>query len=69
MAKNVRSITQNSTGRNINFKDVSSGAKMTRSQNIKKIENNKYSDYHIRTINGIKTPCSNPDKSERNNLG
>ncbi len=69
MAKNVRSITQNSTGRNINFKDVSSGAKMTRSQFVSKIENNKYSDYHIRTINGIKTPCSNPDKSERNNLG
>ena len=69
MAKNVRSITQNSTGRNINFKDVSSGAKMTRSQFVSKIENNKYSDYHIRTINGIKTPCSNLDKSERNNLG
>lgn len=69
MAKNVRSITQNSTGRNINYKDVSSGAKMTRSQFVSKIENNKYSDYHIRTINGIKTPCSNPDKSERNNLG
>lgn len=69
MAKNVRSITQNSTGRNITFKDVSSGTKMTRSQFVAKIENNKYSDYHVRTINGIKTPCSNPDKSERNNLG
>lgn len=69
MAKNVRSITQNSTGRNITFKDVSLGTKMTRSQFVAKIENNKYSDYHIRTINGIKTPCSNPDKSERNNLG
>lgn len=69
MAKNVISITQNSTGRNITFKDISSGTKMTRSQFVTKIENNKYSDYHIRTINGIKTPCSNPDKSERNNLG
>ena len=69
MAKNVRSITQNSTGRNITFKDISSGTKMTRSQFVTKIENNKYSDYHVRTINGIKTPCSNPDKSERNNWG
>ena len=51
------------------FKDISSGTKMTRSQFVAKIENNKYSDYHVRTINGIKTPCSNPDKSERNNLG
>ena len=69
MAKNIRSITQNSTGRNITFKDISSGTKMTRSQFVTKIENNKYSDYHVRTIHGIKTPCSNPDKSERNNLG
>ncbi len=69
MAKNVRSIVQNSTGRNIIFKDVSSGTKMTRSQFVSKIENNKYSDYHVRTINGIKTPCSNPDRTERNNLG
>lgn len=69
MAKNVRSIAQNSTGRNIIFKDISSGTKMTRSQFVSKIENNNYSEYHVRTINGIKTPCSNPDKSERNNLG
>ena len=69
MAKNIRSITQNSTGRNITFKDVSLGTEMTRSQFVAKIENNKYSDYHVRTINGIKTPCSNPDKSARNNLG
>jgi len=69
MSKNIRTIAQNSTGRNISFKDISSGIKMTRSQFVTKIENNKYNDYHIRTINGIKTPCSNPDKSERNNLG
>ena len=68
MAKNVISIAQNSTGRNISFKDVSSGIKMTRSQFVSKIESNIYPDYHERIINKIKTPCSNPDKSERNNL-
>lgn len=67
--KNIKTIHQNSTGRNISFKDMSSGAKMTRSQFVSKIENNKYPDYHVRVINKIKTPCSNPDKSERNNLG
>lgn len=67
--KNVKTINQNSTGRNISFKDMSSGTKMTRSQFVSKIENNKYPDYHVRIINKIKTPCSNPDKSERNNLG
>lgn len=42
---------------------------MTRSQFVSKIENNKYPDNHVRTINEIKTTCSHPDRSERNNLG
>ena len=28
-----------------------------------------YEHYHVREINGIKTPVSNPDKSTNNNLG
>lgn len=69
MAKNVKTISQNSTGRNTTFKDISSGVKMSRSQFVTKIENNKYPDYHVRMINDIKTPCSNPDKNRKNNLG
>ena len=69
MAKKVISIAQNATGRNTSFRDVSTGTKMTRSQFVSKIENNQYNDYHVRTINKVKTPCSNPDKSVRNNLG
>lgn len=69
MAKNVITITKNSTGRNTSFRDISSGRNMTRSQFVTKIENNQYKSYHVRVINGIKTPCSNPDKSTNNNLG
>ena len=42
MAKIIKCIAQNSTGRNILFKDMSSETKMTRSQFVSKIENNKY---------------------------
>ncbi|MGR2802906.1 hypothetical protein [Vibrio harveyi] len=41
---------------------------MTRSQFVKKIESGEYSKYHVREINGVKTPVSNPDPSKDNNL-
>lgn len=66
--KSVETVKETATGRNIKFLDKSSGQKMTRSQFVKKIENDQYRGYHIRKINGIKTPVSNPDKSENNNL-
>jgi len=49
---------------------VKTGESMTRAQFVSKIENGEYNDdYHVRIINGIKTPVSNPDKDSNNNLG
>jgi hypothetical protein len=42
---------------------------MGRTQFVRSIELGRYEDYHIRVINGIKTPCSNPDSDSKNNLG
>lgn len=42
---------------------------MTRNQFVREIERGNYPNHHIREINGVKTPVSNPDKSEINNLG
>lgn len=43
---------------------------MTRAKFVNRIEHGQYEGaYHIRIINGIKTPCSNPDTSSKNNLG
>jgi hypothetical protein len=69
MKNKVIKIAENVTGRNVLFKDVSTGHKMTRREFVSKIENNVYDNYHVRTINNIKTPCGNPDKSKKNNLG
>ena len=42
---------------------------MTRAQFVKAIKQGSFPDYHVRNINGIKTPVSNPDKTKKNNLG
>ena len=69
MANKRVTVTQESeTGRNQRFHDNRTGADMTRAQFVKEIERGNYSHYHVREINGVKTPVSNPDGSENNNL-
>ena len=68
MAKTVRTTKENDSGRNIEFHDKKSGKDMSRAGFVKKIEQGEYDDYHIRKINGVKTPVSNPDGREGNNL-
>lgn len=69
MYKRISVLNEDETGRNEKFKDNLNGREMTRSQFVKEIEKGNYENYHIRVINDIKTPVSNPDKSENNNLG
>ena len=69
MKKIISVLNESETGRNERFRDNTSGKEMTRSQFVKEIEKGNYEDYHIRVINNIKTPVSNPDKNENNNLG
>ena len=68
MTKRVIVTKESETGRNTNFHDSSTEEDMTRSQFVRKIESGNYKNYHIRTINDVKTPVSNPDKSTNNNL-
>lgn len=70
MAKTVRTTRETKSGRNADFRDKSTGKNMTRSTFVKEIKKGNYSgDYHVRVINGVSTPVSNPDKSKGNNLG
>ena len=69
MAKRVTVTNQTSSGRNTKFHDNYTGKDMTRSQFVNQINQGNYDNYHIRTINGIETPVSNPDNSSNNNLG
>lgn len=69
MRKRISVLSEDENGRNEKFRDNVSGIGMTRNQFVKEIEKGNYENYHIRVINEIKTPVSNPDKSENNNLG
>lgn len=61
--------SESDTGRNLTFHDNVTGRNMNRSQFVKSIEKGNYPNYHIRIINDIPTPCSNPNKSTNDNLG
>lgn len=66
--KRVKVTKETESGRNQQFHDNQTGANMTRAQFVKEIERGNYPNYHVRKVNNIKTPASNPDNSEDNNL-
>lgn len=67
--KRVTVIHESRTGRNLRFRDNYTDREMTRAGFVKEIERGGYDRYHLRKVHGIKTPVSDPDGSERNNLG
>ncbi len=68
VAKSVIVTSESDSGRNLKFHDNKSGKNMTRAEFVDLIEQGKFDDYHVRKINGLKTPVSNPDGKEGNNL-
>lgn len=68
MAGRVKVTQESDSGRNKRFRDTRTGEEMTRAQFVKKIENGQYPNYHVRKINKIKTPVSNPNNTTNNNL-
>lgn len=69
MGKRVTVTRESSTGRNKQFRDNATGSNMSRAEFVQKIEAGSYPNYHVRVVNNVKTPASNPDSSENNNLG
>lgn len=66
--KRIKVTSETDTGRNMQFHDNRTGEDMSRAQFVKKIEQDHYENYHVRKVNGVKTPVSNPDDKEGNNL-
>jgi len=62
-------VAESKTGRNIRFKDISTGEIMSRREFVHEIESGLYPDYQIRRINGVKTPKSKPNATTKDNLG
>ena len=65
----VSTTSESSSGRNQRFHDNYNGADMTRGQFVREINNGNYENYHVRNVNGVATPVSNPDSTRNNNLG
>ena len=61
--------SQSPSGRNLTFHDNVTGRNMNANQFARSIELGNYPKYHVRIVNGIPTPVSNPDRSTSNNLG
>lgn len=68
MAKTVVVISESDSGRNQKFHDNKSGKDMSRAEFVKEIKEGNFPDYHVRKVNGLQTPVSNPDSREGNNL-
>lgn len=68
MPKRIKVTEENSNGRNTQFHDNFNGNDMSAIEFVSKIEAGDYSNYHVRVINDVKTPVSNPDPSTNNNL-
>ena len=68
MPKRIKVTLENDSGRNTTFHDNYKGSDMTRNEFVNEIKKGNYENYHIRNINGLDTPVSNPDKSRNNNL-
>ncbi len=69
MGRKRVTVTQESdSGRNEKFHDNYNGNDMTRRQFVQEIESGSYENYHVRDVNGLPTPVSNPDGTKDNNL-
>ena len=68
MPKRVTVTQESESGRNQRFHDNFTGADMTRAGFVREIESGNYDNYHVRRVNGVKTPVSNPDSTTNNNL-
>ncbi len=69
MTRKRVSVTQESdSGRNERFHDNYNGNDMTRCQFVQEIDTGNYENYHVRNVNGLATPVSNPDGTKNNNL-
>lgn len=66
--KRISVTSEDATGRNQSFHDNVTGKDFRRAEFVRKIEAGEYPHYHVRKINGVKTPASNPDSSTNNNL-
>lgn len=63
----IKATAENKSGRNTHFR-VGNRTNVSRATVVREIKNGQHQDYHVRKINGVDTPVSNPDKTTNNNI-
>lgn len=63
----IKASKEDVSGRNTHF-SVGNRKNVTRVQVVKEIKNGQHPGYHVRKINNVLTPVSNPDKNANNNI-
>jgi hypothetical protein len=58
----ARTTKESATGRNTHFE-------LSREDFVALIKAGKKPGFHIRVINGVETPCANPNSTREDNLG
>ena len=73
MAPKLKVVSESPTGLNKEFQYTPSGEVLTRGQVADRIEQGEIPGYHVmhKDVNGrtLRIPRSNPDSSNKNNLG
>lgn len=64
----VIKLAEDDKGRNSHFFDFDKKEGLTRENFVAAIKDGKYPKYHIRNVDGIEYPASNPDDKSGNNL-
>jgi len=67
--RKVKVIDETQSGRNKKFYDPIAKRPMTRADFANRIEKGEYPNYHVRNLNGLRTPASNPNGKAGDNLG
>ena len=60
--------SESDSGRNVRF-NVAGQGDVSRRTLVQQIRGGEHEDYHVRIINRLATPVSNPNGSEGDNLG
>lgn len=63
----ITTTLESETGRNLRFA-VPGDGDISRQALVRQIRAGEHPDYHVRIINGLATPVSNPNGSDRDNL-
>jgi hypothetical protein len=64
----LRVLRESETGRDILYGDLNTYEEYTLPELVQRIEAGLYPNYHLRVINDIQTPVSNPNKIVADNI-